>query len=50
LTRPLPGLLAECERVDWGSLAGPAMGGFASLSLVVSQAAAQVRAGLRFAE
>ena len=45
----LPGLLAECQRVDWDSLSGPALGGFASLSGVVSQAAAQAHAGLRFA-
>ena len=40
---------AECERVDWDTLAGPALGGFAALSLVVSQAAGQAGAGLRFA-
>jgi hypothetical protein len=42
------GLSAECGRVDWDSLPGPALGGFASLSMVVSQAVAQARAGLRF--
>jgi hypothetical protein len=45
----LPGLFAECERVDWDSLIELALSGFASLSLVVSQAAAQTGAGLRFA-
>jgi hypothetical protein len=57
LSGPLPrevtpadvsGLSAECEHVDWDSLAGPALGGFASLSLVISLAS-QTRTGLRFA-
>jgi hypothetical protein len=42
-------LAAECRRVDWDSLAGPALGAFAALSAVVSQAAGQAGAGLRFA-
>ena len=42
-------LAAECGRVDWNALDGPALGGFAALSLVVSQAAGQAGAGLRFA-
>ena len=45
----VPPLAVECGRVDWGTLAGPALGGFAALSLVVSQAAGQLGAGLRFA-
>ncbi|HEY1380053.1 MAG TPA: hypothetical protein VGF55_24835 [Gemmataceae bacterium] len=42
-------LAAECGRVDWDALAGSTLGGFAALSLVVSQAAGQAGAGLRFA-
>ena len=50
----VPPLAAECGRVNWDTLAGPALGGFAALSLVVSQAAGQAVAGqavagLRFA-
>ncbi len=41
-------LAQECERVDWDSLSGPALEGFASLSLVVSQAVGQVGCGLQF--
>ncbi len=44
----IPALAAECERVDWDTLAGPALGGFAALSQLVSQAVGQVGAGLRF--
>ena len=44
----MAGLSAECARVDWDSLAGPVLGGFASLSLVVDQARVQAHAGLRF--
>jgi hypothetical protein len=45
----IPPLAAECGRVDWDTLAGRALGGFAALSLVVSQAAGQAGAGLQFA-
>jgi hypothetical protein len=41
-------LRAECRRADWDSLAGPALGGFAGLSLFVSQAVEQEGAGARF--
>jgi hypothetical protein len=41
-------LVAECEIVDWSTLHEPALGGFASLSLVIDRAAAQSGAGLRF--
>jgi hypothetical protein len=44
----IPLLAAECDRVDWDTLAGPALGGFAALSLVVGQAAGQLHVGLRF--
>jgi hypothetical protein len=45
----IPPLAAECGRVDWDTLAGLALGGFAALSLVVSQVAGQAGAGLQFA-
>jgi hypothetical protein len=45
----VPALAAECARVDWETLAGLALGGFAAVSLVVSQAAGQAAAGLQFA-
>ena len=41
-------LAEEFERVDWDSLSGLALGGFASLSAVVSQAIVQAGCGLRF--
>lgn len=44
----LPTLTAECARVDWDTLTEPALGGFSVLSLVISQAAGQSGAGLRF--
>ncbi len=44
----LPTLTAECARVDWDTLTGPTLGGFAALSLAISQAAGQSGAGLRF--
>jgi hypothetical protein len=45
----VPALAGDCQRVDWDALPGPALGGFAALSLVVSQAIGQAGAGLRFA-
>lgn len=44
----LPTLTAECARVNWDTLTEPALGGFSVLSLVISQAAGQSGAGLRF--
>ena len=44
----VPTLAAECGRVDWEMLVGPGLGGFAALSLVVSQAVGQAGAGLQF--
>ena len=41
-------LAAECDRVDWETFCGSALSGFASLSLVITQAAGQTGAGLRF--